>query len=241
MEAPRIDASWYWPEGLRYVPDPGVDPPNCFSRILVENLPAVSTLLDLGCGSGVVGLYALLEKKAHFVTFADIVPHRLAVAAENLRRKGIAADRYALGQGGFADLDVAMVCAHDLIAFNPPQFPEWILTPEELASFAAPPEFKSFRGANPDGLALVRDFAHWFDALPAPKPSAIVNVSGFLGLTLIAAALPNSRIIARTRVPLRARFAQAARTLNRKDRRGRTLKRSWRGDWSEEILTIKFG
>src|SRR5690348_7040540 len=63
---------WWQP----YVADYGCEKPSMLSQVLAETFPVeppTKRLLDIGCGTGIIGLYCLLEKKAGSVTFVDVM------------------------------------------------------------------------------------------------------------------------------------------------------------------------
>ena len=60
------------------------------------------TMLDVGCGSGILSVAALLLGAEH-ATGVDIDPLAVKTAAENGRMNGFAADRYTLLEGNLTD------------------------------------------------------------------------------------------------------------------------------------------
>jgi 16S rRNA G1207 methylase RsmC len=111
-------------------------PPNVYhpgvglsSRFLVDTLsnqPLGVSVLDLGCGSGFIGI-SLYRPEMELV-LADISDAALASAAENLRRIGIAAKVVS------SDLFVALKERRfDTILFNPPLFDKVIEHEAEVA------------------------------------------------------------------------------------------------------------
>jgi methylase of polypeptide subunit release factors len=239
-------ADWYWPEAETHLREVGDVPPNCFTRALAENLPieAGSTrLIDVGCGNGIIGIYALI-KGAAAVAFNELLPGRLAVARANLAwhcAKGcIGADQVAFYEGSYADLPSHVLVTYDVLAFNPPLYPEALVGGQRLAAFLSQQETHMFRGNNPDGLAPLRTFVGWYAALKPPKPRALINVSRFLGRRRIESALaPVAWEILGTRpVPLRDEFHAAASCFAADERRDRGLWTEEADQWTEEILTI---
>jgi len=104
-------------DGVRLWIPPGVLDPNLFrsgawfARHVARRIQPGHSLLDLGCGSGVVGVLA--QRAGAKVTAADLNPS----AAEAARRNGVADVRHG-------DLFEPLRGERfDRIAFNPPYFP----------------------------------------------------------------------------------------------------------------------
>jgi release factor glutamine methyltransferase len=118
---------------------------------LIANVqPAPATVLDLGCGSGVIGLsLAAAWPQAH-VTLADVSPDALSLAQEN-------ATALQLDRVHFCETSLFSQITNrfDLIVANLPYVPEAdraTLTPEVLHD----PALALFSGN--DGLDLIRIF-----------------------------------------------------------------------------------
>lgn len=73
-------------------------------------------VLDLGCGCGIVGIYAALQIGASRVTMSDIDPAAVAAAKENARLNQVA-DIRVLQSDGLSGIDDA---GYTLILSNPP-------------------------------------------------------------------------------------------------------------------------
>ncbi|MDX2088269.1 MAG: methyltransferase, partial [Kofleriaceae bacterium] len=73
--------------GLPSVYSPAAPMTKCMVNAL--NPPPGARVLDMGCGSGVLGIFAL-ERGASSVVFADINPAALANTRENVARHGVA-------------------------------------------------------------------------------------------------------------------------------------------------------
>ncbi len=111
--------------------------------------PPGSRILDLGCGSGVLGLTLAAEWPQSRATLADISPDALALARENAEALEIENAEF-IESDLFSNLDGA---GFDLIAANLPYVPERdrdSLSPEVLHD----PPLALFGG--PDGLDILR-------------------------------------------------------------------------------------
>lgn len=118
---------------------------------LISHLPsAPATVLDMGCGSGVIGLSLAAAWPDAAVTLADVSQDALSLAQENAHRLG-------LTNGSFVETSLfsAVEGTFDLIVANLPYVPEKdraSLTPEVLHD----PALALFSGN--DGLDLIRVF-----------------------------------------------------------------------------------
>lgn len=130
--------------------------------ILSWDLPENQEILDMGCGSGVLGLTLAAERPAWDVTLADISPDALALARENFTLLGIARAHFAE-----SDLFSAIHGTFDGIVANLPYVPE-----SERATISREvthdPALALFSGD--DGLDLIRRFIP--EAMSHLKPGA---------------------------------------------------------------------
>lgn len=128
--------------------------------ILSWDLPESQQVLDMGCGSGVLGLTLATERPGWDVTLADVSPDALALARENATRLDTANARFIQ-----SDLFGAVHGGFDGIVANLPYVPE-----AERATMAREvlhdPALALFSG--PDGLDLIRRFIP--EAFPRLKP-----------------------------------------------------------------------
>jgi release factor glutamine methyltransferase len=136
--------------------------------LLKLELPESARVLDLGCGSGVLGLSLAAARPNWHVTLADISPEALELTREN-------AAKLELSNVSFVESDLfsALEGLFDLIAANLPYVPETeraTLTREVQHD----PDLALFGG--PDGLDVIRRFA----------PQAIEKLApaGWIGLEI---------------------------------------------------------
>lgn len=118
--------------------------------ILKWDLPANSQVLDMGCGSGVLGLTLASERPGWQLTLADVSPDALALAQENAAAQEIQNATFL-----HSDLFSAIETPFDGIVANLPYVPE-----SERATISREvthdPALALFSGA--DGLDLIRRF-----------------------------------------------------------------------------------
>lgn len=119
--------------------------------ILSWELPATQRILDMGCGSGVLGLTLAAERPHWQITLADISPDALELAQENAGSLAISNATFIL-----SDLFCQLSGPFDVIVANLPYVPESerdTLTREVLHD----PALALFGGD--DGLDIIRRFA----------------------------------------------------------------------------------
>jgi len=118
--------------------------------ILTWELPAAGEFLDMGCGSGVLGLTLAAERPGWALSLADVSPDALALARENAAALKIPNATFLE-----SDLFTAVAGPFDGIVANLPYVPE-----TDRASLAREvlhdPALALFSGS--DGLDLIRRF-----------------------------------------------------------------------------------
>ena len=114
-------------------------------------LPENPRILDMGCGSGVLGLTLAAELPGSRVVLADLSPDALALAREN-------AALLEIGNATFVESDLFAALAgqaFDLVVANLPYVPEND-RPTLSREVAHDPDLALFGG--PDGLEVIRRF-----------------------------------------------------------------------------------
>lgn len=115
-------------------------------------------ILDIGTGSGAIGIVLARELPAARVAATDISPGALAVAARNALLHGVAGQMEFFQGHLFAAVDGEM----DVICSNPPYIPEdeYAILPAGIRDFEPPAALV----AGPDGLdfhrAIIREGVH---------------------------------------------------------------------------------
>jgi ribosomal protein L3 glutamine methyltransferase len=126
-------------------------------------------ILDLGCGSGALGIIVALAVPDAQVDLADVDPAAIAVARRNVERYGLGARVHAIE----SDLVAACPGPYDLVVSNPPHVP----TAKVLD---APPEVRAEPtvawDGGPDGLDVVRRVLGLVPAVLAPTGVLLIDV-----------------------------------------------------------------
>ena len=118
--------------------------------ILKWDLPADSLVLDMGCGSGVLGLTLASQRPGWQLTLADVSPDALALAQENAAAQEIQNATFL-----HSDLFAAIGTQFDGIVANLPYVPE-SERPTISREVSHDPALALFSGH--DGLDLIRRF-----------------------------------------------------------------------------------
>lgn len=136
---------------------------------LIANIqPTPATVLDLGCGSGVIGLSLSAAWPQAQVTLADVSPDALSLAQENATALGLERVRFCE-----TSLFTQITDRFDLIVANLPYVPEAdraTLTPEVLHD----PALALFSGN--DGLDLIRVFCQQAKYFLTPGGSIAMEI-----------------------------------------------------------------
>ena len=239
-----------WMEADRYIKLNGnVFPaPSQFAKALAEGLPTNpnTVLLDVGCGSGIIGIYSLIFHGVRSVTFNDMHPDAINVTRSNVdwhvETGKLNSMQVSFNLGGFTSLSTELVMHHNLIAFNPPQLPMALAEQSKVAEIEADDVERGYRSGGRDGLDVIRQFLNWFASLGENAPKAVIQLSSFLGKSRIDAAFHEHnfrpQIVADVPAKLRASLQRSAKRMSETDRRDRYLS-SDAGVWKKRLWTVQ--
>lgn len=237
------DPKWYEP----YISCWRNEEPSRFAFALAQTLPIepnVTRLFDIGCGSGIQGIYSIIEKQARSVTFMDKERVWLNVARCNVDikvREGVIQPAQArfLDPSDLSEIPSEEVARHDLLVFNPPQLPYAFLDEASQRKIDSDPVEQTFRRGGETGLEIVAKFLGWYVGLPS-SPDAVILLSSFLGQCNIEALIASFGIRLRrepisTEATLRKFLWEAAEEFSRSeadaaDRRIRKVGEMWYKD-----------
>lgn len=177
------------------------------SHLMLDSLSSLSslspgerTLLDMGTGSGIVGIFAAFLGVSRVVS-TDINPEALTCARNNARALGMEPERSEYVRSDLFS-GISPHVSFDIITFNPPYLPlengnvhgtsyspdglmynheahgdEWCLNPEGSIS--------ALDGGGPDGTVVLRRFLEDFHGFLEDGGSAYVIISSLNNLTAI--------------------------------------------------------
>jgi release factor glutamine methyltransferase len=187
--------------GLDFAVDPRVLIPRPETETLVElalefisHLPD-PVLVDVGTGSGCIGITLAVHAPLARVYALDLSPHALRVAQANALRHGVAGRMTFLQ----SDLLAALPEPVDLIAANPPYVAhqDWPTLPREVRTH----EPRLALDGGPDGLDLIRMLIDQAPAYLAPGGAVLVEIGATQGpaaTQLARRAFPTASITVQT-------------------------------------------
>lgn len=226
-------------EDITLLSDTGIPGSTLFSRTMCDTLAVnvPTRLLDIGCGSGVVGLYALLNG-CEFVCFNDIQSQALVLTEKNLQQQQIIDDRYQLHSAPFQDIALD-INDFDAIAFNPPQLPTDSVS---MSQFGAASE-RIFRDGGANGRRLINLYIEWLAEHLTANCRAYLGVSSLLSVADVLSfaqklGLSGVKKQANT-VPLREILYPVADKLDPQEQQKRELVKHDTG-WSKKIYVLEF-
>jgi methylase of polypeptide subunit release factors len=240
-----------WPEAFEYVSSYSYfDPPSLFTKTMAETIPIeerTDKLLDVGCGTGIVGIYCLIKKMARLTTFVDVEPEGFIEARSNviraIERKSVLESKVQfINPMSFEDLPAEVVRNHTVIAFNPPQLPLRYVEDDYKRDVLNDRVLKSYRSGGEDGLDVARRFTQWFTRVAMEGQRSVIVLSSFLGRQRIHEMIGESGLyinkIIETPTLLRAILSDAAGSFSRTEREDRCLSKDERDVWSKKLFTI---
>ncbi|MBP0001504.1 MAG: methyltransferase [Cyanobacteria bacterium SID2] len=154
----------------------GISAKTPFSETMCESIDIhqYKVLLDIGCGSGIIGIYSLLNQ-IPFVYFNDIQPNCIQLTKYNLQQQGIPKKKYEFIEGSFESIDLSQYSI-DLITFNPPQLStDWV----SMNIFKEDSE-KIFRDGGKTGKKVINNFFQWLSRQPIHEVTVQLGISSLL-------------------------------------------------------------
>lgn len=170
-------------------------------------------VVDLGCGSGAIGLAVAAERPGTEVHLVDVSADAVAVARANLAGLGVAARTVAVHEGSWcAPLPDVLAHRVDVVVANPP----YVAADEELPPVVADWEPTGALVSGPTGLEAVVAIADEVAAWLRPGGLLVVEIGATQGAAAVAAATAAGLVGAEVRPDLLGRDrALLARTPDR--------------------------
>ncbi|MCI5145294.1 MAG: hypothetical protein D3923_07120 [Candidatus Electrothrix sp. AR3] len=218
----------------------GIEDKTPFSRLMCKAMPLErsGSLLDIGCGSGIIGLYALLNG-SRFVYFNDIQKDAIRLTQQNLKRNYIAESSYRLLNIPFQQINISEYQL-DAIFFNPPQLPTDMVSIDQYRDR----QERIFRDGGADGRNLIDQFVKWLaGCLPLQKTRAYLGISSVLLIDDILENAEQQGLTAIKKcvgtVQLRELFYPIVKEMPEGERKRREIKKM-NDKWNKKIYIIEF-
>ncbi len=219
---------------------PGIADKTPFSKIMCESFEADKhrCLLDVGCGSGIIGIYALLHRLP-FVYFNDIQHDAMKLTRRNLNRYLIEKERYRLIEGPFHKMDL-LENQVDAITFNPPQLPTDLV---DINSFQEESE-RIFRDGGKNGRKLTDEFFIWLSRQQLDNITIYLGVSSLLKVDSLLEEVKQRYHLAAVKrhkktVPLRKLFSPCVDNMPAAERNEREIELI-DGSYYKKIYILQF-
>jgi release factor glutamine methyltransferase len=134
----------------------------------------VTTVVDLGTGSGAIGLAIASERVRSQVWLTDASPDALDVARANLAGLGRSGARVRVAEGRWFDaLPEELSGAVDVVVTNPPYVPDGLELPADVQEWEPADALRGGPDGTDDLRAIVADAPEWL----APGGSLVCELS----------------------------------------------------------------
>lgn len=143
---------------------------------LHKNKQTPQLMMDIGAGSGCIGICLLLEFPDSKILFIEDSPGAVAVTLRNLRNHKISEDRYTICSSLLEAQDVLKEESLDLIVSNPPYIPKGDPRVDSSVKAYEPPHALY---ADDEGFAYLKEWSVW--AMNHIKPDGHIYFEFGLG------------------------------------------------------------
>ena len=139
---------------------------------IVENDCTNKQIIDYGCGTGLLGIAALM-RGGHYASFVDIDPQAITATKQNLKRNGIGSNQYDLAlpykfTGNPADMFLANILSGPLVELA-----------EKFSALVKPGGYICLSGILAEQKKDILDaYQPWFDNLALKQSGDWLRISG---------------------------------------------------------------